>query len=305
MLLTLELVRNLWWRDTTCVEIQVKDSPLIVIDSGSGARNLGRDLTGRLFGKRSLNPLNSNVDYNKELHLFFTHYHWDHIQGFPFFTPAFLTGQQQITVNFYGKDNAGNKISDVLAGQQQFPNFPVVWQDMPCVSNYHELKRLDPVQLEVGNTNVSYRELAHPDSVFAYRIEIRGRSFVFATDTEHKDSPDPRLIQLAKGANILYYDSQYTPEEYRGKPGTLTGSLTKFDWGHSTYEWAIKNALEANVNVVILGHHEPLRDDFGLEELAIRAVTFKDEQLKLPENKGKNLEVQLAYQGMEYKLHAA
>jgi ribonuclease BN (tRNA processing enzyme) len=190
----------------------------------------------------------------------------------------------------------------VLKGQQQYPNFPVVWDDMPCSKNYMELNRLHAVPFKIGELTVKYQELTHPDSVFSYRFEVNGKSFVCATDTEHKDVPDPRLVQLSRDADVLYYDSHYTPEEYIGTPGSLTGAMPKFDWGHSTYEWAILNALAANVKTIVLGHHEPLRDDFGMEELKGRALTFKDRQLQLPENAGKKLDVVAGYQGLEQKL---
>lgn len=288
--------------DTTCIEIQVKDSPLIMIDAGTGARNLGKVLLGRLFGAKNLNPLNSVEKHNKDVYLFFTHYHWDHLQGFPFFAPGFLPGGLRVNIHFYGKSNTRQRLSEVLAGQQEYPNFPVVWEDMPCNKNCVELGRLEPNCVQVGEAKVTYQELTHPDSVFAYKIEAAGKKIVCATDTEHKDTPDPRLVNLAKGADILYYDCQYTPEEYVGTPGTLTGALTKFDWGHSTYEWAVKNALAAGVKTVVLGHHEPMRDDFRLEEIMARALAFRDEQVKLPQNEGKTLEVIMGYQGLEQKI---
>lgn len=288
--------------DTTCLEIQARDTPLIMIDAGTGARRLGDILLKRLFSGENLNPLNPDETTKKELHLFFTHYHWDHIQGFPFFGPGFIPGDMKLIIHFYGKKDTRKRLSEVLTGQQQYPNFPVVWEDMPCGKIYTELPRLDPHKIEIGKVSITPRELTHPDSVFAYLFEINGKKFVCATDTEHKDSPDPRLVKLAKDAGILYYDAQYTPREYRGDPASLTGALTKFDWGHSTYEWAIRNALAANVKTVVLGHHEPLRDDFGMEKLLERAKNFRDEQLRLPENNGKTLEVVMAYQGLEQRL---
>lgn len=288
--------------DTTCIEIQARNSPLIIIDSGTGIRALGRALLARLFAGQNFNPLSNDEATQQTLHLFFTHYHWDHIQGFPFFAPAFVPGKRKATFYFYGKRDARVELSEVLRGQQQFPNFPVVWDDMPCHKEYTELRRLNPNPVKIGEVSVSYQELTHPDFVFSYRFEVNGKAFVCATDTEHKDCPDPRLVKLADKADILYYDSQYMPEEYRGNPGTLTGAMTKFDWGHSTYEWGIKNALAANVKTVVLGHHEPLRDDFQLELLHQRAIAFAQEQLKLPEHQGKQLQILLAYQGLEQRL---
>jgi phosphoribosyl 1,2-cyclic phosphodiesterase len=275
--------------DTTCLEIQAKDSPLIMIDAGTGARALGNAILGRLFTGKNFNPLNSDEDTKKQIHLFFTHYHWDHIQGFPFFGPGFIPG---VNIHFYGKKDATQELSDVLKGQQQYPNFPVEWVDMPCDKTYHELGRLSPVSMNVGKVKVNYQELTHPDSVFAYSIEVDGKKFVCATDTEHKDSPDPRLIKIAKNADILYYDSQYTPEEY------CNPKMPKFDWGHSTFEWAIRNAFAADVKTVVLGHHDPPRDDFKADELYKRALAFRDMQLK----EGKQLEVVMAYQGLEQRL---
>ena len=288
--------------DTTCLEIQAHNSPLIIIDAGTGMRLLGRTLLGRLFSGQNLNPLSTIHETKQDLHLFFTHYHWDHIQGFPFFAPAFIPGEKRITFHFYGKRDARMELSEVLRGQQQCPNFPVIWDDMPCHKRYLELNRLNPVITKLGDVEVSYQELTHPDFVFAYRFEVNNRAFVCATDTEHKDTIDPRLVKLAKNADILYYDSQYTPEEYYGTPGSLTGAMPKFDWGHSTYEWAIKNALAAEVKCVVLGHHEPLRDDFSIEQILDKAKTFRDKQLQLPKNIGKKLQVLMSYQGMEQVL---
>ena len=292
---------NTYGGDTTCLEIQASDSPLIIVDAGTGIRNLGNEIVKRLFSKQKLNPLNTKEKF-KEIHIFFTHYHWDHIQGFPFFTPSFIAGDKRLKLYFYGKRDARVQLSEVLKGQQCYPNFPVVWDDVPCHKNYMELRRLNPKKLKIGEVEVSYRELSHPDFVFAYRFDVKGKSFVCATDTEHKDSSDPRLLQLAQDADILYYDAQYTPEEYVGEAGSITGGFSKFDWGHSTYEWAIKNALTANVKKVVLGHHEPVRDDFFLDKLQKRALKFLEKQLSLPQNKGKTLEVELGYQGLKQML---
>lgn len=291
--------------DTTCIEVQARDSPLIVLDAGSGIGSLGRAVIKRLFSGKNLNPLNSDEATKREIHLFFTHYHWDHLQGFPFFAPGFIPGENKVDIHFYGKRDTRQRLSEVLAGQQQYPNFPVVWGDMPCVKSdeqYHELRRTEPLRILLGRSTITFQELAHPDSVLAYSIEVSGKKFVCATDTEHKDSPDPRLIKLAKDADVLYYDAQYDPEGYRGDPKSVTGALPKFDWGHSTYEWAVRNALAAGVRAVVLGHHEPVRDDFGLETILKRAVDFKNELLSSSEYTGKQLDVILAYQGMEQKL---
>jgi phosphoribosyl 1,2-cyclic phosphodiesterase len=288
--------------DTTCLEIQVNDSPLLVIDAGTGARALGNVLLTRMFSGKNLNPLNSNEGTKNQIHLLFTHYHWDHLQGFPFFGPGFVPGPKRVKMFFYGKKDTRQRLSGVLAGQQQYPNFPVVWEDMPCEKSYSEMGRLEREELCVGKARISYQELSHPDSVFAYGVEADGKKFICATDTEQKDIPDPRLVRLAKNADVMYYDAQYDPEGYRGDPGSVTGALPKIEWGHSTYEWGIKNALAANVKTLVLGHHDPLRDDAGIELLVQRAEVLRDEELKKAEHAGKKLEIVAAFQGLEMSL---
>ncbi|PIZ51215.1 hypothetical protein COY27_04280 [Candidatus Woesearchaeota archaeon CG_4_10_14_0_2_um_filter_33_13] len=283
--------------ETTCIEVQARDSPLIVIDSGSGIRRLGNTLISRLFSGQHLNPLCSDEATARELHLFLTHYHWDHIQGFPFFKPAFVNmSDKRLDITFYGKRDARKTLSGVLHGQQEYPNFPIIWDDVPCTKAYRELGRMNPEDIQLGRTVVKFQELTHPDSVLAYRVDVNGKAIVCATDTEHKDSPDPRLVRLAKGADLLYYDGQFTPEEYRGDVG-----INRLDWGHSTFEWAIRNALAADVSTVVIGHHSPDKNDFDLDKVYERALDFKDQQLKLVKNDGKSLNVLMAYDGLEQR----
>lgn len=293
--------------NTTCVEIQARDSPLIMIDSGTGARELGYKLKERLFSEtKNLNPLNSLGKFKRVIHLFLTHYHWDHIQGFPFFDPAFIPVDDSVYIHIYGKKDEKLRLSDILAGQQQYHYFPVVWKDMPFTKNYHELDMLSPRPIKIGKVRVTYQTLTHPGFVFAYAFEINGKKFVFATDNELTDTPDPRLVKrltkLSRNADILYFDSQYDPEGYIGDPNSVTGELPKIGWGHSTYEWAVKHAIAANVATLVLGHHEPRRNDFEIEKILTRAIEFRDEQLNLPTNESKKLDIVLASEGLERRL---
>ena len=288
--------------ETTCIEVQIPDTPLIILDAGTGIRHLGKVLLKRLFAGEPLNPLSHDQKTARDIHLFLSHYHWDHLQGFPFFGPGFIPGAMKVNIHFYGKKNTQQRLSEVLGGLQQCPNFPIEWEDMPCGKNFVELSRMESDTISIGQAQIHYQQLTHPDVVFSYSVSAFGKKFIFATDTEHKDSPDPRLLKLARDGDVLYYDSQYLPEEYIGTPGTLTGAMTKFDWGHSTYEWAVRNALAAGVKTVVLGHHEPERDDFQLEALHERACRFAEEERKTPANQCKQLNVVLAYQGLEQTL---
>jgi phosphoribosyl 1,2-cyclic phosphodiesterase len=277
-------------RNTTCIEIQARDSPLLILDAGSGLRELGLDLMKRKFGpEQRFNPLAVDEQTKFQIHLAFTHVHWDHIQGFPFFVPAFF---RETDMFLYARRNHRKSIEDTLRGQQEFPNFPVELDDLPCVISYNDVKRMRPAYIRSGNLVLMPQELTHPDGVFGYRIEMDGRAFIMATDTEHHDVFDPRLINLAKRADILYYDAQYTPEEYPAK----------IDWGHSTYEWAVKYALEAEVATVVLGHHEPTHDDFALAKIYQRALEFRDAQLRTEKYRGRKLEVVMGYEGLVQEL---
>ncbi|MFH2028187.1 MAG: MBL fold metallo-hydrolase [Nanoarchaeota archaeon] len=288
--------------DTSCIEIQARGTPLIIVDAGTGLRHLGNDMMGRLFSNQHFNPISSDYTTKREIHMLFSHYHWDHIQGFPFFVPSFLTGENKVTMHFYGKLDAIKHLEEVLRGQQMHPNFPVRWDELACEKKYHEIGRLEPKTNILGLTTINHCELDHPDSVLAYRFDIDRVSFVYASDTEHRDSPDPGLVKLAKGADILYYDTQYTPGEYRGEPGSITGPVSKFRWGHSTFEWAIRTGLAAGVNLVVGGHLEPARTDKGVYELEREANKFLDQQLRLPENAGKTMRFMMGYQGLEQRL---
>jgi ribonuclease BN (tRNA processing enzyme) len=119
---------------------------------------------------------------------------------------------------------------------------------------------------DVGEARVRAARLNHPGGVLAYRIEHEGRSVVYATDTEHYACVDPTLRALAEGADILIYDSQYTPEEYRGDAGR-----SKVGWGHSTYVAGAELARAAGVGKYVLYHHDPQRSDAGVEDLERRA----------------------------------
>jgi len=293
--------------DTTSFEVQCRNSPIQIVDMGTGIRRLGMEMMGRLFGKGdptlgNFNPLfelGESPDYSKDISVFLTHFHWDHLQGFPFFEPAFV---KHSNITFFGKRNQGGRLEDVLKGQQEFPNFPVTLEDMPCNLNYEEIGRFDGRVIERGNSKVKFAELDHPDSVFGYRFEVDGCSFVVATDTEHRNLPDPALLGLAENVDVLYYDAQYLPEEYPGLKGSVAGALSKFRWGHSTYEFGVLTALEAGVKTLVLGHHEPKRDDFGLENMQNNARAFKDQMIS-EKYRGKELEVEVAYSGWTKELN--
>ena len=223
--------------NTACVEVRCGDE-LIILDGGTGLRLLGNALTPE-------QPLRAR--------LFFSHVHWDHIQGFPFFAPAFVPGN---VIELYGATNVTGTLEETLAGQMNFPNFPVRLDHMGAEMTFHDIN--DGHQLDFGDgATVHAAKLNHPQGVLAFRIEHQGHAVVYATDTEHYEEPDPKLVALARGADVLIYDAQYTPEEYSG---TVDGR-SRVGWGHSTMLDGVKIVEAAGVDRLVLFHHDPEQDD--------------------------------------------
>jgi phosphoribosyl 1,2-cyclic phosphodiesterase len=238
--------------NTSCVEVRAGRA-LIILDGGTGIRMLGKKLLKEM-------PI--------EAHVFFSHVHWDHIQGFPFFDPAFVPGN---TIHLYGGLNVSRTLEEALAGQMDHPSFPVHLTEMGATMFFRDLKEGQTLELDAGNGKVAKITTGrgnHPNGVMAYRIEHEGHSMVYATDTEHYAVVDAKLKKLAQDADLLIYDSQYTPEEYAGTAGT---GGPKLGWGHSTYEEAAKLANAANVKQLILFHHDPMQNDTAVRDKEKRA----------------------------------
>ena len=233
--------------NTSCVEVRCGES-ILVFDGGTGLRGLGNQLLKQM-------PVT--------VHLFFSHVHWDHIQGFPFFAPAFVPGN---TIHMYGGRNVAGTVETALAGQMESPNFPVVLKDLPSRLVFHDMKEDEPMEID-GAIRITPTSGNHPGGVLVYRVEYRGKTLVYATDTEHYALPDPKLVKAAQGADVLIYDSQYTPEEYAG----TNGASAKTGWGHSTFEAAIQLAEAAGVKKYVLYHHDPGQDDAAVREKERRA----------------------------------
>lgn len=246
--------------NTSCVEVRIGKT-LVIFDGGTGIRLLGKTLLKEM-------PITA--------HLFFSHVHWDHIQGFPFFDPAFVPGN---VIHLYGGNNVSRTLEETLAGQMDHPNFPVHLTEMGAKMVFHDVHENEPVELAVedegkgnGNEGSKVRITAargnHPNGVWAYRVDHAGKSMVYATDTEHYSVTDPRLLALASKVDVLVYDAQYTPEEYAGKVGS---GGPKLGWGHSTFDAATTLAKEAQAKRLILFHHDPMQTDADVAKKEERA----------------------------------
>ena len=226
--------------NTPCVEMRVGGSRLI-FDGGTGLRLLGQFLLSQM-------PV--------EAYMFFTHSHWDHIQGFPFFTPAFIKGNR---FKIYGAVAPnGSTIEQRLNDQMLHPNFPVPLQIMGADLTFCDIEVGKPIALD--NIVIDTIQLNHPGEAVGYRVNWNNHSAVYATDTEHfPDRLDENVIQLAKDADVLIYDATYTNQEYYSE------KTSKVGWGHSTWEEAVKVAEAANVKQLIIFHHDPLHNDEFLD----------------------------------------
>jgi phosphoribosyl 1,2-cyclic phosphodiesterase len=283
--------------NTSCIEITTDGKDTYILDAGTGIRLLGLDMMKR-----------GNIGKQKAK-ILLSHVHWDHIQGFPFFTPAFIPGNEY---KLYGekkdtkfKSENGDiidykkSLEETLRGQQQYPNFPVTLEQMASKMSFYDLE--EGKTLENGVT-VSYTRLNHPNGVFSYKFEENEKKFVYATDTEHDPETNTnqdlgkqskKVAEWAENAEILVYDGQYTPEEYNPKEFNKQG-MPKIGWGHSTYAKGIDIALKANVKSLVLFHHDPLHDDRQLDEIQEKAFEYLKKM-----NSDSKLRVILAYEGLE------
>jgi phosphoribosyl 1,2-cyclic phosphodiesterase len=221
--------------NTPCLEIRTAENDCVIFDAGSGIRALGQTLMQEAGGA----PINTKI--------FLTHFHWDHIQGIPFFAP--LYGPKNHISFLSG--STGRPLQETLEGQMAKPYFPIDFGQVAAQRDFYQIENGGVV--EVGGLKVRPFPLNHPQGASGYRIEANdGAVIVYATDYEHgvKES-DHTLCEYARDADILICDAQYTPAEYETHRG----------WGHSTWENAVSLAREARAEHLMLFHHDPLHDD--------------------------------------------
>lgn len=231
--------------NTACVEVRCGEE-LIIIDAGSGIVGLGTELLKEM-------PLKASI--------LFSHVHWDHIQGLPFFQPAYTPGNE---FKLHGSRDWDTGLEYALRQQMQGPSFPATLEEFRAKMEYIDIIE-DGAVFNVGSKDqitVRSAELRHPNKAFAFRIEYGDKNLVYASDTDNVPKPDEKLVELARGTDLLIHDAQYTNEEYYGVDGTFKGNR-----GHSTPEAAAKVAVAANVGKLLLFHHDFLHDDATIERM--------------------------------------
>jgi phosphoribosyl 1,2-cyclic phosphodiesterase len=233
--------------NTPCVEMLVGGHRLI-FDAGTGIYVLGQSLLPQL-------PVTG--------HLFFSHSHWDHIQGFPFFSPAFMAGN---AFDIYGATMpSGMTIEQRLSDQMMQPNFPVPLQIMGANLRFHNLEY--GMEVNLGDVNVQTGLLNHPGGAMGYRVNWQDRSVAYITDTEHFSTGiDRDVLALVNDADVLIYDCTYTDEEYPSRVG----------WGHSTWQEGVKLAIAAGVKQLVIFHHDPSHNDDFMDAVGISAAKVFD-----------------------------
>jgi CheY-like chemotaxis protein/phosphoribosyl 1,2-cyclic phosphodiesterase len=270
--------------NTSCVELTTADGELLILDCGTGAHMLATELMAH--GKRAIDPK-----------ILVGHTHWDHIQGFPFFSPAFVEGN---TIAIYGPEGSRGSLHDVLAGQMEFTYFPVELNQLPAKISYHDLT--EGIHT-IGGARVATQFLHHPAMTLGYRVEADGVAVVYLVDHEPFSDElwragaepgriesilhegDRRHAKFMAGADLVIHDAQYTPEEYASKK----------TWGHSPYDYVVQIAAAAGVRRVALTHHDPSHDDHFVADLERKARI-------LALQRGTGLDVFCAYEGCELVL---
>ncbi|NCS04400.1 MAG: MBL fold metallo-hydrolase [Microcystis aeruginosa G13-07] len=240
--------------NTSCVEMQVGRERLI-FDGGTGLRALGQSLMAESPAKA---------------HLLFSHSHWDHIQGFPFFMPAFIRGN---TFKIYGVPSPnGATIKQKLHDQMLHPNFPVPLQIMRADLEFYDLEMGET--LHCGDVTVETRPLNHPGDAVGYRVNWQGLSAAYITDTEHfPDHLDDNVLALARQADVMIIDATYTDEEYNDP------KYSKVGWGHSTWQQAVKITKTAQVKQLVLFHHDPAHNDDFLDRIGEQVIKIFPETI--------------------------
>jgi len=275
--------------NTSCVELTTANGDLLIFDCGTGAHGLAAGLMAQ--GKKAIHA-----------NILLGHTHWDHIQGFPFFGPAFVKGN---SAAIYGPEGSRGSLHDVLAGQMEFTYFPVELNQLPAAITYHDLT--EGIHT-IGGARVATQFLNHPAMTVGYRVEADGVVMVYLVDHEPFSDElwragaepgriesilhdgDRRHARFMADADLVIHDAQYTPEEYASRKS----------WGHSTYDYVVQMAAAAGVRRVALTHHDPSHDDRFVADIERKARA-------LALQRGTGLDVFCAYEGCELLLepHAA
>lgn len=255
--------------NTTCLEVRTNDDKILIVDAGSGIRELGNAMikTGR-----------------RDFTLLLTHSHWDHIMGFPFFKPIY---SRKAGLNIWGCPFARNSIKEMLSRVMAAPNFPVNFESIRARMSYHDMCS---EACKLGAMTITPIALSHPNQGTGYKFEEDGKIFVFLTDNElgyrHKGGLNfKKYVEFSREADLLFHDAEYKEDEYKKTRG----------WGHSSYKDVVSLALEAGVKKLGLFHHNQERTDDEVDAIV-------DDCKDMIRKSGKKMKCVAVGQSMEFKL---
>jgi len=249
--------------NTPCVEVRLPDRNLVILDAGTGIRNLGDALMAS--------------GESVKAYLAITHPHWDHIQGLPFFKPVFISGNE---FTILGAQSRHLTLRQMIADQMDKVYFPVQLSELKARINFMPLKE---GSIEVFGAKLTSCYVNHPSFAFGYRLDVAGKSLVYISDNEpfdrelarslknvdkmivdrynkYRGNPNQRIFDFARNATVLIHDATYTPEEYVNHVG----------WGHSHYLFTLEVAAEAGVKKLVLFHHSPTHSDEKIDEILFK-----------------------------------
>lgn len=274
-------VSRTYGSNTPCIEIKDGDE-YVICDAGTGLRDLGNH--HMKLSAQGLNRKGGSI-----FHIFVSHFHWDHMQGFPFFTPAYIPGNQ---VKIYGYHR---KLKEFFTKQQSEPYFPV---PLAAMSADIQFVTLDPGKTTtINGFDISAIAQKHPGVSYGFRFEKDGKSIVYSSDAEHKTSfnspardENYPFLKFFKEADLLIFDAQYDWNE---------AVQSKEDWGHSCYVAAVELAVKANVKRLSLFHNEPTYTDDKLDALLEDTKNY----LSIYNNRSPHpLKIDMAYDGQEIEI---
>ncbi|MEF3279984.1 MAG: MBL fold metallo-hydrolase [Elusimicrobiota bacterium] len=234
--------------NTTCLEITDKNGDILIIDCGTGVKNLGKEIVRR------------NI---RKIHIVFTHQHWDHILGFPFFAPIYdKRNEIIITGCSYTTDDLRSIVSKIM----QPPGFPVKFEEIDAKFSFVPMCKGGCI---INNIKIFPIELSHPNGGLGYKFIEEGKTFVFLTDNELKYTHPggksfDEYVSFCKDADILVCDADYTDKEYK----------IRKTWGHSTYKDALELAIKSNVKKLYLFHHNQDRTDKEIDLIVKKCNKF-------------------------------
>jgi len=248
--------------NTSCVEVRI-NGQVYVFDCGTGFRNLGKQLIKEAKGKAIY------------AHIFLSHFHWDHIQGIPFFTPLYTSEDNYF---FFHSSSRTRGLQRAIEEQMSDPYFPVDMSEMAAHRNFYDIEE-DRVAFD--ECVIQSMWLNHPQGCLGYRIETEDKVVVYATDNEPGHPVfDKNVRKLAEGADVLIYDAQYLPDQYESY---------KRGWGHSHWREAVNIVMESGAKELVLFHHDPEHDDACIDSIVHKASEYYPK-------------VRAASEGMEIKL---